>query len=55
MRCYAVLDTNVLVSSMLTKNRDSATALVVDAISSGELVPLYNQEISGISLNDHLL
>lgn len=45
MRYYAVFDTNVLVSSMLTKNRDSATALVVNAISSGELVPLYNQEI----------
>lgn len=45
MKYYAVFDTNVLVSSLLTKRKDSATALVVDAISSGDIVPLYNQEI----------
>lgn len=45
MRCYAVFDTNVLVASLLTKRTDSATAMVVDAISSGEVVPLYNQAI----------
>lgn len=45
MRYYAVFDTNVLVSSLLTKRRDSATALVVNAISDGVIVPLYNQEI----------
>ncbi len=45
MRCYAVFDTNVLVSSLITKNVDSATALVVNAISTGEIIPLYNQNI----------
>lgn len=45
MKYYAVFDTNVLVSSLLTKRRDSPTALVVDAISEGIIVPLYNQEI----------
>lgn len=45
MRLYAVFDTNVLVSSLLTKNPDSATALVLDAVADGEIVPLYNQEI----------
>lgn len=45
MKCYAVFDTNVLISSLLTKRKDSATAIVVDAISSGQIVPLYNQEI----------
>lgn len=45
MKCYAVYDTNVLVSSLLTKNTDSATALVVNAISAGEIIPLYNQDI----------
>ena len=45
MRYYAVFDTNVLVSSLLTKRRDSATALVVNAISDGVVIPLYNQEI----------
>lgn len=45
MRYYAVFDTNVLVSSLLTKRTDTATAKVVDAISSGDIIPLYNQEI----------
>ena len=45
MRYYAVFDTNVLVSSLLTKQTDTATAQVVDAISTGDIVPLYNQEI----------
>ena len=35
MRYYAVFDTNVLISSLLTKRTDTATAKVVDAISSG--------------------
>lgn len=45
MRYYAVFDTNVLISSFLTKRTDTATAQVVDAISSGLIIPLYNQEI----------
>ena len=45
MKYYAVFDTNVLVSSLLTKNRDSATVKVVDAVSDGVIAPLYNREI----------
>lgn len=45
MKYYAVFDTNVLVSSMLTKNPNSATALVVNAIAEGDIIPLYSQEI----------
>lgn len=45
MRYYAVYDTNVLISSLLTKKTDTATALVVDAIAVGDIVPLYNQDI----------
>ena len=45
MRYYAVFDTNVLISSLLTKRTDTATAQVVYAISSGLIIPLYNQEI----------
>lgn len=45
MRYYAVFDTNVLISSLLTKQTDTATARVVDAISSGDIIPLYNQDI----------
>ena len=45
MRCYAVIDTNVLVSSLLAKHSDSATLKVLDAVASGDIVPLYNQKI----------
>ena len=45
MRYYAVFDTNVLISSLLTKQTDTATAKVVNAISTGDIIPLYNQEI----------
>lgn len=45
MKCYAVFDTNVLISSLLTKQKDSATAQVVDAIASGDLIPLYSRAI----------
>ena len=45
MRVYAVIDTNVLVSSLLTGRADSPTVKVVKAISDGTLIPLYNEEI----------
>ena len=45
MRYYVVIDTNVLVSALLTKNKGSATAKVIYAISSGLIVPLYNEDI----------
>ena len=45
MKCYAVFDTNVLISSLLTKHPDSATAMVVNLIADGVIIPLYNDEI----------
>ena len=45
MKYYAVIDTNVLVSAFLTRHPDSATVKVLNAISDGLLIPLYNQEI----------
>ena len=45
MNYYAVFDTNVLVSSLLTRHPDSSTAVVVDMITEGVIVPLYNEEI----------
>ncbi len=45
MKCYAVFDTNVLISSLLTKHPDSATAIVVNLIADGVITPLYNDEI----------
>ena len=45
MKYYAVIDTNVIVAALLTKNRDSATLQVVNAVLDGTIIPLYHQEI----------
>ena len=44
---YAVIDTNVIVSSLLTRNHDSATARVMDAVYEGKVLPLVCDEILG--------
>ena len=45
MKVYAVIDTNVLVSAMLTHNLESATTKTIEAIVTGRIQPLYNLEI----------
>lgn len=45
MTIHAVIDTNVLVSSMLTKNRKAATARLVDALIDNKFRPVYNNDI----------
>ena len=42
---YAVIDTNVLVSALLTSHADSATVMVMNAVSNGDVIPMYNKEI----------
>ena len=42
---YAVIDTNVIVASLLTRNHDSATARVMDAVYAGKITPLVCDEI----------
>lgn len=42
---YAVIDTNVLVAALLTKNNVSATVKVYDAIADGLITPLYHKDI----------
>ena len=42
---YAVFDTNVLVSALITHNVNASTVKVVDAIGDGKVIPLYNDEI----------
>lgn len=44
MTCYAVIDTNVIVSSMLSNHPDSATVLLVKGVFDGELIPVYSEE-----------
>lgn len=42
---FAVIDTNVFVSALLTKHRDSATAKVVEAVLDGRITALKSPEI----------
>ena len=45
MKVYAVIDTNVLVSAMLTHNLESATTKTIEAIVTGRIQPVYNPKI----------
>ena len=45
MICYAVIDTNVLVSSMLTSNPDSAIAGIINSIRNNAIIPMYDDYI----------
>lgn len=45
MKIFAVIDTNVLVSALMSRHADSATVLIMDYISGGDIVPIYNEEI----------
>jgi putative PIN family toxin of toxin-antitoxin system len=42
---YAVIDTNVLVSALLTSNIDAATVKVVEALMKGQIIPLFDKDI----------
>ena len=42
---YAVIDTNVLVSALLSKLADSSTVVIRQHILEGTIIPLYNEEI----------
>ncbi len=45
MAYFAVIDTNVLVSALITKHEDAAPLQVVKRMLKGDIVPLYNDEI----------
>ena len=42
---YAVIDTNVIVSALITKNSEAATIHVIRAVLNGQVVPVYNKAI----------
>ena len=42
---YAVFDTNVLVSALLSSNTSSPTVALLDHILDRTIVPIYNEEI----------
>lgn len=45
MICYVVIDTNVLVSSFLSSHANASTVRVVEKVFSGEIVPMFCEEI----------
>jgi predicted nucleic acid-binding protein len=42
---YAVFDTNVLVSALMTRRVDSPTVALLDYVVDGRIVLLFNEEI----------
>lgn len=44
MKYYAVVDTNVLVSALLSKKDDAATVQVFQRILVGDVIPLYSND-----------
>lgn len=45
LKIYAVIDTNVIVSSFISKNRNSNPGLVMQHVLRRRIIPLYNEEI----------
>lgn len=44
---YAILDTNILVSALLTKHSDASTVKVFQNTLTGKITPIYNDIIIG--------
>ena len=44
-KVYAVIDTNVIVSALLSRHSDAATVRVLESISKVGICPLYNLDI----------
>ena len=51
MRVYAVIDTNVIVLGIMSRNPASATVQVIGQIGRSSLVPVYNDEIMSEYVN----
>lgn len=45
MKIYAIIDTNVIISALLSRHQDSATVKILDFMYDRILVPVYNEEI----------
>ena len=45
MTYYAVIDTNVIVSALLSHYADAATVQLIVRLISGEITPIYSSEI----------
>ena len=45
MKKYVVIDTNVLVSALITRNENSPTVKILRFLANGNIVPVYSEEI----------
>lgn len=45
MKKYVVVDTNVLVSALITRNESSPTVQILRYISENKIIPVYSEEI----------
>ena len=45
VKIYAVIDTNVLVSALLSRFKDTCTVQLLQLLILGEITPIYNDEI----------
>ena len=45
MKTFAVIDTNVIVSAMLTHNQESPTRFIIEKVRLGQIIPMTNQQI----------
>jgi len=45
MKLFVVIDTNVLVSALLSRHPDSATSIILSNLFDEKVIPLYNDEI----------
>ena len=44
-RKYVVIDTNVLVSALITRNENSRTVQILHFLAKGNIVPVYSEDI----------
>ena len=45
MKCHVVIDTNVLVSALLSRNNESATVQLLERLLKLEVIPIYSEDI----------
>ena len=45
MKIYAVIDTNVIVSALLSHYDDTATVVIMRKVITGDIIPIYNESI----------
>ena len=45
MKIYTVIDTNVIISALLSRHPDAATVKILDNLFDRTIIPIYNDEI----------